>query len=503
EADQATPSGYSADIDLDVTSNGGTYNNSFVMSFVIGQIPVLIVDLDGNYNSGPDMETAVQNNGVSAEYTTSFPGDLNVYSSIFVCLGIYSDNHVLSTGEGQALAGYLNGGGMLYMEGGDTWYYDDQTAVHGMFNINGTDDGSSDLGTINGQTGTFTDGMSFSYNGDNSWIDHMEPIGSAFTIFQNQSPSYGTGIAYEEGSYSTIGCSHEFGGLSDGSSPSTKDQLMLEYLVFFGILPDNIQADFNADDTEICIGESVQFSDNSFGNIVSWDWTFEGGTPASSSEQNPVVTYSGLGDFDVSLTVSDGTNSHSVTKSDFINVSDIPDVPATPTGPAMVAVDLEPTSDYSTTGATNANSYIWDLQPAAAGTIAGTGTTATVTWNWWEGIAEIRVKSVNGCGESNFSQAFQTECVISVGISENENVDKLRIIPNPNNGEFAISWSNGNYTNVDVEIADSKGNRVYFEHNIELSNGSAYLSPDNLQSGLYFITIKNTELNIIKKLIVR
>ena len=44
----------------------------------------------------------------------------------------------LAHAEGQALADYLNAGGMIYMEGGDTWYYDDPTPVHAMFNINGT-----------------------------------------------------------------------------------------------------------------------------------------------------------------------------------------------------------------------------------------------------------------------------------------------------------------------------------------------------------------------------
>ncbi|WCC45368.1 hypothetical protein PJW08_04380 [Tenacibaculum finnmarkense] len=36
-----------------------------------------------------------------------------------------------------------------------------------------------------------------------------------------------------------------------------------------------------------CLGNNVQFNDTSTGVPTSWDWTFEGGTPANSTEKNP------------------------------------------------------------------------------------------------------------------------------------------------------------------------------------------------------------------------
>jgi hypothetical protein len=205
------------------------------MSFVIGQVPVIIIDLDENHNSGLALLAAMQEVDITAEYTTTFPSDLYMYTSAFVCLGIFSDNHVLTASEGQALADYLNGGGSLYMEGGDTWYYDNQTAVHPMFNIQGLSDGGSDLGTILGQSGTFTEGMSFGYAGDNSYIDHISPISPAVTIFANQSPDYNCAVAYDATTYKTIGSSFEFSGLVDGSSPSTKAELINEILNFLEV----------------------------------------------------------------------------------------------------------------------------------------------------------------------------------------------------------------------------------------------------------------------------
>lgn len=56
---------------------------------------------------------------------------------------------------------------------------------------------------------------------------------------------------------------------------------------------------------------------------ISFNWTFEGGTPSSSTDMNPKVVYESPGIFDVSLTISDGNgNSHSITKQDFMVVSE-------------------------------------------------------------------------------------------------------------------------------------------------------------------------------------
>jgi PKD repeat protein len=80
--------------------------------------------------------------------------------------------------------------------------------------------------------------------------------------------------------------------------------------------------DFSASDTQIPIGSAVDFIDQTFGLPTSWEWTFEGGYPENSSEQNPSgIFYADEGSYDVSLTVSDGTNTLTVTKDNYINVS--------------------------------------------------------------------------------------------------------------------------------------------------------------------------------------
>lgn len=53
--------------------------------------------------------------------------------------------------------------------------------------------------------------------------------------------------------------------------------------------------------TNVCTGSLVQFVDTTFNDPASWQWTFAGGTPATSSQQNPIVLYDTPGTYSVTL----------------------------------------------------------------------------------------------------------------------------------------------------------------------------------------------------------
>jgi Zn-dependent metalloprotease len=79
-------------------------------------------------------------------------------------------------------------------------------------------------------------------------------------------------------------------------------------------------ADFIASSTYIGIGDSITFTDLSNNNPTSWNWTFEGGTPGSSTAQNPTVTYNTTGTYTVTLTVANALGSDTVTRVGYITV---------------------------------------------------------------------------------------------------------------------------------------------------------------------------------------
>lgn len=86
--------------------------------------------------------------------------------------------------------------------------------------------------------------------------------------------------------------------------------------------PSLCHADFEVDKRVICPGETVSFSDLSFSNPSTWQWSFPGASPSTSTQQNPSVTYINPGWYNVSLTVSDASNSEMETKSGYIYVMD-------------------------------------------------------------------------------------------------------------------------------------------------------------------------------------
>jgi len=86
-------------------------------------------------------------------------------------------------------------------------------------------------------------------------------------------------------------------------------------------------ADFEADLTLIPVGNSINFTNLTTGDAISWEWTFEGGTPSAfSGPVPPQVYYETAGDWDVRLIVTDeiGFFRDTLTKTDYIHVVDYP-----------------------------------------------------------------------------------------------------------------------------------------------------------------------------------
>jgi PKD repeat protein len=79
------------------------------------------------------------------------------------------------------------------------------------------------------------------------------------------------------------------------------------------------EADFEAAATQILAGYSTTFNDLSTGNPDTWEWAFEGGTPASYNQQTPPeIFYNDPGVFDVTLTVSNDYGESTLTREDYI-----------------------------------------------------------------------------------------------------------------------------------------------------------------------------------------
>ncbi|RMI01055.1 MAG: DUF4394 domain-containing protein, partial [Calditrichaeota bacterium] len=194
--------------------------------------------------SATEIVNALTNLGLTSNLVFDITSEnLNNYNYVFVVLGQYPNNHVIPAGsiEATKIENYIAGGGHVYMEGGDVWYYDPlYNSGHDFgptFGINPLSDGyASELTNIVGHS--FATGLDYAYNiGSDNWPDHIDPTGTGFLVHENTSPLFNCGIGNEPAGR-TIGTSFEFGQLIDGSV--TKTNLMAAYINFFdnGLTPD-------------------------------------------------------------------------------------------------------------------------------------------------------------------------------------------------------------------------------------------------------------------------
>lgn len=156
-------------------------------------------------------------------------------------------------------------------------------------------------------------------------------------------------------------------------------------------------AAFTGTPTTLCEGNTVAFTDQSSNTPTSWSWTFTGGTPASSSSQNPTVTYNTAGTYTVRLIATNASGSDTITKTGYITVNAVPTTTTSSTNESCAGND-------GTATATGGGTYLWD-DPGSQTTSTATGL-ATGTYH-------CTVTNVAGCSTIATVVVGQDNCVDS------------------------------------------------------------------------------------------
>jgi photosystem II stability/assembly factor-like uncharacterized protein len=134
--------------------------------------------------------------------------------------------------------------------------------------------------------------------------------------------------------------------------------------------PSSLIADFAAAfGTFVCPGDSMHFVDHSVCSAnATYQWSFPGATPATSTLKYPTVVYAASGTYDVTMTITDNGNTRSVTKQAYIS--------STPSGPVPLIEDFESAnfpSNWSCAHSTGGGSC-WGITDDASGQGQGTYT---------------------------------------------------------------------------------------------------------------------------------
>lgn len=298
------------------------------------------------------------------------------------------------------------------------------------------------------------------------------------------------------------------------------------------LVPGLLIADFTASAYVISKGESIDFTSTSFGqNIVSYEWTFEGGEPATSTDENPEnITYNETGVFDVSLTITNGDGeSSTLLREDLIEVNLTYLIQ---NGTFSLCEGLF----YDAGGATNEygndQDYTMTIKPNQSEALSrvrflsfaleadgscsydylkiydGANTMAPLLGTWCGNDSPGEIVASNPEGALTFrfhsdgsvtASGWEAElgCTSTVDLSEKE-LSTVQIWPNPTTSK-SIHLRTAQPINA-ISIVDVTGNEVFAG---DYNANNLQLDLHQLKAGVYFMRIQSGDDRFLRKLILQ
>lgn len=244
-------------------------------------------------------------------------------------------------------------------------------------------------------------------------------------------------------------------------------------------------AAFTASSTNICVGQTITFTDNSTGtNISSWNWTFNSGAPGTANTQGPhSITFNTIGTHTIALSIIDDNGSNSTSQT--ITVNPLPTV----TGSASASTICN--GDPVTLTGSGATTYTWNggvtngvpFTPSASGTYTVTGTDG----NGCQNTASVSI-TVNNCLPPTAAFTFpnpicEGQCIAFTDQSTDATswlwtfagaIPATSTSQNPSNICFAAA---GSYV-ISLEVSNSQGSDVFTQTIVVEAQPTLTVTPD-------------------------
>lgn len=296
---------------------------------------------------------------------------------------------------------------------------------------------------------------------------------------------------FGDGSKSTAANpSHTYAGSGDYliTLVATNDCGSVSYVQTVSIAGIPPVAAFGAGETSGCVPLIVTFNDQSAGNPTSWNWSFQGGNPSTSNQQNPTVSYSVPGSYGVSLVVANAFGSNSITQANFIVAQGLP-------AAAFTFGTNQGTVTFNN-ASFNASSYFWDFGDGNTSTQQNPTHVYTAT-----GTYTVTLNAINACGNSALTQSV---AVVVTGTNTPEWLNVFHVYPNPNNGVFNVEMQGNASDEVEFTLYNTLGQLVKRDI-LDYSNGSLFhtFRYDVLPAGVYKLRVRAGNNSAVVQVIVQ
>jgi len=210
-------------------------------------------------------------------------------------------------------------------------------------------------------------------------------------------------------------------------------------------------ANFTANSTSICAGETVTFTDMSTNIPTSWSWTFNGGSPGSSTSQNLTVTYNNSGTYTVTLTATNSAGNDTKTSNSYITVigDGTPMTVSAAGNNTSCFGSCDGVASANVTSGTAPYTYSWNTSPTQNSTSA-TGLCA--------GAYTVNVVDANGCTASNSTTISEPSAITLSTVSTDATCmvsdgSASVSITTGGTSPFTYLWSNGGTSSTETGLA--------------------------------------------------
>ena len=269
--------------------------------------------------------------------------------------------------------------------------------------------------------------------------------------------------------------------LADGTTISGQIQNgeATEDFCIEGIVVNPPIAAFTTNTTSGCDNFEVTFIDNSTNTPTAWLWTFEGGNPATSSEQNPIVTYDTPGTYAVTLNVENEGGNNEVSFDNYITLT---------VSPEFTINATELTDD---TNAIISASYE-DLGEPLEFAWSNGETTEMIEVSE-TGEYSLTITDANGCSNSQ-----------SIMVESNTGFDeildsKINVYPNPVYNVLNIDLAT-DITNTQAILVSTTGKQI-MAFNLSAGNNTIEI-PNDLTNGIYWLQLTHEQRTSSKKILL-
>ncbi len=319
-----------------------------------------------------------------------------------------------------------------------------------------------------------------------------------------------------------------------------------------------LAADFSADITQSCEGDTVTFSDLSSGTPTSWQWyfspasvTYVNGT--SSSSQNPQVVFGGNGSYDVKLVISAASGTDSLSKQAYLQhlsapqisfnsslpvanlcKTDVVSLSATPSGGSWSGPGVSGGQFIAAQAGDGLHAVIYSVSYGSTCTVSDTfmlavdivpkptitrsGNTLTCnqagySYQWLKdgqpvngGNGQSLLVSANGSyavqiGTGSCFDVSDGSTVNDIGMEELKAELGFSLYPNPSQGLVQFSFNNPGSQPAHWALCDLSGKQLQQGQLSSDPNSTAEADLSNLPAGIYLLKVVAGEIQISEKLI--